>query len=58
MTYLHQLANNINMPYVNIIVNVDSAVNAYNLLWSYPVSPQDVVILFGRIYIQEENFKV
>ena len=51
MTYLHQLANNINMPYVNIIVNVDSAVNAYNLLWSYPVSPQDVVILFGRIYI-------
>ena len=51
MTYLHQLANNINMPYVNITVNVDSAVNAYKILWNYPVSPQDVAILFGRIYI-------
>ena len=39
MTYLHQQANNINMPYVNITVNVDSAVNAYKILWNYPVSP-------------------
>ena len=32
MTYLKQLANNVNMPYVDIMLDSTAAVNAYRLL--------------------------
>ena len=32
MTYLKQLANNVNMPYVDIMLDATVAVNAYRLL--------------------------
>ena len=58
MIYLQQLANDVNMPYVNITIDVGGAINAYKLLWNYPVSFQNVVIHLGDFHFMIENFKV
>ena len=34
--YLQQLANGVNMPYVNTILDVGAAINASKFLWNYP----------------------
>ena len=58
MTYLQQLANDDNMPHVNIILDVAAAINTYKLLWNYPVSFRNVVIHLGDFHFMKENFKV
>ena len=56
--YLQQLANDVNMPYVNITLDVGAAINGYKLLWNYPVSFRNVVIPLGDFHFMKENFKV
>ena len=56
MKYLQQLANDVNMPYVNIALDV--AINACKPLWNYPVSFRNVVIHLGEFHFMKGNFKV
>ena len=58
MSYLQELARDVNMPYVNITLDVGAAINAYKLLWNYPLSFQNVVIHLGDFHFMKENFKV
>ena len=58
MIYLQQLAHDVNMPYVNITLDVGAAINAYKLLWNYHVSFRNVVIHLGDFHFMKENFKV
>ena len=58
MTCLQQLGNDDNMPHVNIILDVATAINTYKLLWNYPVSFRNVVIHLGDFHFMKENFKV
>ena len=58
MTCLQQLANDANMPYMNITLDVGTAINANKLLWSYPLSFQNVVINFRDFHFAKVNFKV
>ena len=49
--YLQKLAADVNMPYVNITLDVGAAVNAYK-----PSQYENIVIHLGDFYFMEENF--
>ena len=36
LLYMQKLAEEVNMPYVNVTLDVGAAVNAYKLCWNYP----------------------
>ena len=56
--YLQKLAADVNMPYVNITLDVGAAVNAYKALWSQPSQYKNIVIQPGDFHFMKENFKV
>lgn len=58
MTYLQALANEVNMPYVNITLDVGAAINAYKLLWSRHITFSNIIIHLGDFHFMKENFKV
>ena len=57
MTYLQSLAADVNMPDVNITLDVDAAINAYKLLWNYPRKFGNVIVHLGDFHFLKENFK-
>ena len=57
MTYLQSLAADVNMPYVNITLDVGTAINAYKLLWNYPQKFGNVIVHLGDFHFLKENFK-
>ena len=54
--YFQSLADEMNMPYVNITLDVGAAINAYKLLWKYSQEFANVVIHLGDFHIMKENF--
>ena len=58
MSYLQSLASSVNMPYVNITLDVGAAINAYKFLWSNPDWLNNVVIHLGDFHFMKENFQV
>ena len=36
LVYMQKLADEANMPYVNVTLDVGAAVNAYKVIWNYP----------------------
>ena len=58
MLYLQDLAADMNMDYVNITLDIGAAINAYNVVWSYPERFRNVVIHPGDFHFLKENFKV
>ena len=58
MSYLQSLAASVNMPYVNITLDVGAAINAYKFLWSNQDSLGNVVIHLGDFHFMKENFQV
>ena len=56
--YLLKLAADVNMPYVNITLDIGAAVNAYKALWSQPSQYENIVIHLGDFHFMKENFKV
>ena len=58
MSYLQELARDVNMPYVNITLDVGAAISAYKPLWNYLLSFQNVVIHLGDFHFMKENLKV
>ena len=58
MSYLQGLASDVNMPYVNITLDVGAAINAFKLIWNYEEVFKNIVIHLGDFHFMKENFKV
>ena len=58
MRYLQSLAVNVNMPYVNITLDVGAAMNAYSVIWNAPELYDRIVIHLGGFHFLKENFQV
>ena len=58
MKYFQVLAKEMNMPYVNVTLDVGAAINAFKLLWKYSQEFSNVVIHLGDFHNMKENFKI
>ena len=58
MEYLQGLAEDMNMPYVNITLDVGAAMNAYILTWNQPELFSNIIIHLGSFHFLKENFQV
>ena len=47
-----------NMPYVNVYLDVEAAINAYKLIWSHPQRFDNIFIHLGDFHFIKENFGV
>ena len=56
--YLQCLAASVNMPYVNITIDVKAALNAFKFLWNELEKYQNAVIHLGDFHLMKENFQV
>ena len=55
---MQKLAEEVNMPYVSVMLDVGAAVNAYKLCWNYPERFKNVLIHLGDFHFLKENFNV
>ena len=55
MKYLKSLADFVNMPYVNITLDIEAAVNAYKFIWNYREIFSNVAIHPGDFHFMKEN---
>ena len=55
---MQKLAEEVNMPYVNVTLDVGAAVNACKLCWNYPERFKNVLIHLGDFHFLKENFNV
>ena len=55
---MQKLAAEVNMPYVNVTLDVGAAMNAYKLCWNYPERFKNVLIHLGDFHFLKENFNV
>ena len=58
LSYLQDLSTSVNMPFVNITLDVGAALNAYKTLWTYPEQYKNVIIHLGSFHFLKENFQV
>ena len=58
LRYLQGLAADINMPYVNVTLDVGAAVNAFKVVWNYTDDFENVLLHLGDFHFMKENFKV
>ena len=58
LTYMQSLAKNVNMPYVNVFLDVGAAMNAYNLVRNYPDKFSNVLVYLGNFHFMKEIFNV
>ena len=58
MDYLKSLAASVNMPYVNITLDVGAAVNAFKFIWNDTDTYGDIFIHLGDFHFIKENFQV
>ena len=58
LRYLQRLAAEVNMPYVNVTLDVGAAMNAERMLWNYPDTFKNVLIHLGDFHFMKENFGV
>ena len=58
LTYMQSLAKRVNMPYVNVFLDVGAAMNAYKLVWNYPDNFSNVLVHLGDFHFIKEIFNV
>ena len=58
LRYLQRLAVEVNMPYVNVTLDVGAAMNAERMLWNYPDTFKNILIHLGDFHFMKENFGV
>ena len=58
MVHLQNLSECVNMPYVNITLDIGAAINAFKLIWNYPERFKKIVIHPGDFQFMKENFQV
>ena len=55
---MQKLAEEVNMPYVSVTLDVGAAVSACKLCWNYPERFKNVLIHLGDFHFLKENFNV
>ena len=55
---MKKLTNEVNMPYVNLTLNVGAAINTWILIWNYPELCSNVLIHLGDFHYLKENFAI
>ena len=58
LTYMQKLADEANMPYVNLTLDVGAAINAYKVIWNYPDTFRNIMIHLGDFHFIKENVGV
>ena len=58
LQYLQNLSTVVNMPYVNVTLDVGAAMNAYLVTWNAPDRLSNVIIHLGSFHFLKENFQV
>ena len=58
LVYLQSLCTEVNMPYVNVTMDVRAAMNAYKVLWNFPMKFKNVMLHLGDFHFMKENFTV
>lgn len=58
LTYLQGLAKSVNVPYVNVTLDVGAAINAYKIVRSHPEAYKNVFIHLDCFHFMKENFQV
>ena len=58
LTYLQSMAASVNMPYVNVTLDVGAAINACKAILSLPNQYQNIVIHLGSFHFLKEHFQV
>ena len=58
LTYMPSLAKRVNMPHVNVFLDVGAAMKAYKLVWNYPDKFSNVLVLLGDFHFMKEIFNV
>ena len=56
LTYLQSMTASVNMPYINVTLDVGVAINAYKTIWSLPNQCHNIVIHLGSFHFLKENF--
>ena len=57
-TYLQELAKSVNSKYVNVVMDMGAAINAYKMIWNFPEKFGNIVIDPGDFHLTKENFPV
>ena len=57
MQYLQKLAEEVNMPYLNITLDMRAVINAFKVLWNRKEEFKNVVIHLGDFHFTKENFQ-
>ena len=58
LTYLQSMTASVNMPYINVTLDVGVAINAYKTIWSLPNQCHNIVIHLGSFHFLKENFQI
>ena len=58
LLYLQKLSAEVNMPYVNVTLDVGAAMNAYKVTWNFQEQFKNVLIHLGDFHFMKENFGV
>ena len=58
LTYMQKLCKEVNMPYVNITLDLGAAMPAYKVVWNYPNIFSNVIIHLGDFHFMKEAFAV
>ena len=58
MHFLRNLSADVNMPHVNITLDVGAAMNAFLVIWNAPEFYSNVIIHLGSFHFIKENFQV
>ena len=57
LSYLQNLSESLNMPYVNNTLDVAAAINVYKTIWNFPEMYKNVIIHLGSFHFLKENFE-
>ena len=55
---MQNLCQEVNMPYVNVTLDLGAAMNAYKLIWNYSEKFANVVIHLGDFHFMKESFSI
>ena len=58
LTYMQKLCKEVNMPYVNITLDLGAAMPVYKMVWNYPNIFSSVIIHLGDLHFMKEAFAV
>ena len=56
--HLKNASASVNMPYINITLDVGAAINAYKTIWSHQEEYKNISIHLGCFHFLKENFQV